>query len=285
MGNSKALFAVGTTALTAVGTFVACGSDKAKTPDAPVHVIDAVPDSPKPVDAPPDASPYDFTCYGGTLPGSAADPITIAGTTESLSQSGATPVGSAAVGIYKTGTAAPVDSLTSAANGTFTSANITTGGVPFDGYIKAKADNYRVSYLYPSNPAVASIANLPVPLISVASFSQLNSFLQQNDMTNGVLFLTATDCNNMPLTGANVTVKQNGADVGTITDLGQLSGQAQLNGIFIVSNVPDGATDVSATFGSMTFPTHTVVAHKQEPAGSGSGQVGTLTITVVRPGP
>ena len=70
MGNKKAIFAVGTTALTALGTFVACGSDKAK-PDAP---IDSKPIDSRPIDAPPDASPYDFTCYGGTAPGSAADP-------------------------------------------------------------------------------------------------------------------------------------------------------------------------------------------------------------------
>lgn len=286
MGNTKAFFAISTTTLTAIGTFVACGSDKAKSPDAAVHQQDAPVDT-KAIDAAVDASPYDFTCYGMANPGSAADPITIGGKTESLGQSGATAVASAAVGIYANGSAAPIDSLTSGSDGTFTSGNIATGGTPFAGYIKAKASSYRVSYLYPPNPVVASIAALPIPLISEATFSQLNMFLNQNDTNNGAMFLTVTDCNNVPISGANVIVTQNGSNAGEVTDLGQLFGQAQLNGIFIVANVPDGSADVSGTFGSMTFPTHTVVAHRQEPSGSGSGsgEVGTFTLTTVRPGP
>ena len=285
MGNKKALFAVGTTALTALGTFVACGSDKAKPDAAVVHDSPVQHDAP--ADAAPDASPYDFTCYGGSAAGSAAASITISGTTESLGQSGASAVGSAAVAIYKTGTVNPVDSLTSGSDGAFTSGTIDTGGTPFDGYVKAKHTTYRVSYLYPPNPVVASITGVPVPMIAKASFDQLNTFLNQDDTTNGALFLTVTDCANMPLSGADLTFTQNGSDAGTITDLGQLSGMSQLAGIFIVANVADGPVDVSAKYGSMTFPMHTLVAHKQERVGSGSDQEiqGTLTLTAVRPGP
>jgi len=233
-----------------------------------------------PADAGPDASPYDFTCFGMANPTTAADPITIAGTTESLGQGGASAVGSAAVAIYKSGVVAPLDSLTSGSDGTFTSGNIVTAGVPFDGYVKSSHVDYRVSYLYPPTPVAASLTGVPVAMISVASFTQLNQLLQQNDTANGALFLTVTDCNNMPLAGSTLT-----ATHGTVTDLGSL--QSQLAGIFIVSNVPDGSVDVTASFGSMTFPTRTLVAHKEERVGSGSGQQtnGTLTITAVRPGP
>ncbi len=286
MGNKKAIFAVGTTALTALGTFVACGSDKAK-PDAPVQ-HDAPIDS-KPIDAAPDASPYDFTCYGGSGATTAADPVKIGGTTESFGMSGATPVGSAGVEIYKIGTAAPVDSLQSGSDGTFTSADITTGGVPLDGFIRASHDTFRISYMYPPNPIAATVAGVPVPMISEALFGMLSLLgIQQNDTNNGVLLATVTDCANMPINGATLKVQQSGSDVGDQHDLGQVNSAAA--GIIIVANVPDGATEVSATFGSMTFPTHTVVAHKHEALGSGAGSgsnalVGTLTLTTVRPGP
>jgi hypothetical protein len=49
-----------------------------------------------------------------------------------------------------------------------------------------------------------------------------------------------------------------------------------------VLNVPDGATEVSASYNGMTFPTHTVVAHKKP---NGGGAMGTITATAVPPGP
>src|SRR3569623_1675055 len=99
MGNKKALFAVGTTALTALGTFVACGSDKAKPDAAVVHDSPAQHDAP--ADAAPDASPYDFPCYGGSASGSAMDPLTVGGTTESFGQGGGSADGGVAVDVYK----------------------------------------------------------------------------------------------------------------------------------------------------------------------------------------
>jgi len=290
MGNKKALFAVGTTALTALGTFVACGSDKAKPDAAVVHDSPAQHDAP--ADAAPDASPYDFTCYGGSASGSAMDPITVGGTTESFGQGGGSAVGGVAVDVYKNGVAAPVSSATSGSDGTFTAAPpIITAGTPFAGYIKAKlAPTYRVSYLYPPTPVTASIAGLPIPMIAQTTWDLLKQFVPgftQDDTVDGALLITVTDCANMPINGATLKVQQNGSDVGDVHDLGQL--QSQAAGIIIVSNVPDGATDVSATFGSMTFPTHTVLAHKEETVGgTGSGanaKIGTLTLTAVRPGP
>lgn len=276
MGNLKACFIVSTIAL------AACGSDKA-APDAPVVIHDSpTADTPPPVDAPPDAPAYDFTCFGMPNPTTAADPITIGGTTETLSQSGVQTLANVAVGIYKSGVVAPVDSQTSSAQGTFTSGNIVTAGMPFDGYIKATLATYRTSYLYPPNPATANVAGVPVILFSSATFDQLASLTgnTQDDTNNGVLFLTTTDCANKPIDGATLSVKQGGQDVGMQFDLGAVSSQAA--GLIVVFNVPDGATDVSASYNNMTFPARSVLAHKKP---NGQGAVGTITLTAVRPGP
>ncbi|MBV8762186.1 MAG: hypothetical protein JO257_33150, partial [Deltaproteobacteria bacterium] len=185
----------------------ACGSDKAKTPDAPIHVIDAPIDTPAHVvDAPPDAPAYDFSCFGMANPTTAADPITISGTTETLTMSGVQTVPNVAVDIYKSGVAAPLDSKTSDAQGAFTSGNIVTAGVPFDGYIKAAVATYRTSYLYPPNPAVASVTGVPVVMLSTQNFALLSQFAgaTQDDTNNGVLLLTVTDCANKPINGATL---------------------------------------------------------------------------------
>ncbi len=276
MGKMKSCFIVATLAL------AACGSDKA-APDAQVVLIDSpMVDTPPPVDAAPDAPAYDFSCFGQPNPTTADDPITVAGTTETLSQSGLMTLSGVTVQIFKSGVAVAVDTQTSDANGNFTSGNIVTAGMPFDGYIKGSLASYRTSFLYPPTPPTASVTGVPVPLFSTQNFDLLAGFAQatQDDTNNGALFLTVTDCANTPIDGATISVQQGGQDVGTQYDLGQLSQQAQ--GIIIVFNVPDGATDLSATYGSMTFPVHTVLAHKKP---NGMNTVGTLTLTTVRPGP
>lgn len=278
MGNLKSCFIVATLSLAA-----ACGSDKAK-PDAPIVIIDSpMIDTPTtPIDAPPDAPAYDFSCFGQPDPTTAADPITLSGTTRTLSMSGAMTVDAVDVGIFKTGTANAVDTQTSDANGNFTSGNITTGGVPFNGYIKGAKTGYRTSYLYPPTPAVASLTMVPVILFTDALLGQLAQFAQvtQDDTANGLLFLTVTDCSNMPIQGATLSIQQGGQSVGTEFDLGALAQQAA--GVIVVFNVPDGATDITGSYGGMNFPVHTVVAHKK---GNGANAVGTVTITTVRPGP
>lgn len=278
MGNLKACFIVATVAL------AACGSDKAATVDAPVVIHDSPVDT-KLIDAAPDAAPVgDFTCFGMPNPTTAADPITLAGTTDSLGQGGIQPLPGVKVQVFKSGVVAALDTQTSDAQGAFTSGNIVTAGMPFDGYLEGSLATYRTSYLYPPNPATASIAGLPVPMITDQTFQALSGFAgsTQDDANNGAFLLTVTDCSNTPLNGATISLKQGGQDVTGATqfDLGQLSSQAA--GIIAVFNVPDGATDISATYNNMTFPTHTVLAHKKP---NGQGAVGTLTLTTVRPGP
>lgn len=275
---SLSLFALGV---------AACGSDNKGTADAGKTFMDAPPkvfmDAPPKVymDAPP--VNYDFTCFGMPAPTTAADPITIAGTTDEFSMNGGTPLGSVVVETYKVGTATAVDTKTSDATaGTFTTGNIVTGGVPLDGYIKASFAAYRTTYLYPPNKIIASLTGVPVPLISDANFNQLNQFINQMDANNGLLFVTVTDCANTPINGAALTAKQNNANAGSVLDLGALSGQAALAGLYFVSNVPDGDTTIAASYNNMTFPSRVVAAHKK-PADNNAE--GTMTATILRPGP
>jgi hypothetical protein len=105
----------------------------------------------------------------------------------------------------------------------------------------------------------------------------------QDDTANGALTVAVTDCsltNPMPIDGATLKVQQGGQDVGTVFDLGALAAQAA--GTFFVFNVPDGPTQLIVSFDNMTFPTRTVVAHKKP---MGMNTEGTLTATIVRPGP
>jgi hypothetical protein len=256
----------------------ACGSDNKNTPDAHIVVPDAAPDAKVFMDAPPPT--YDFSCYQQVEPTTAADPVTVAGTTDTVSQAGLAAIGGVTVDFFKTGTATSLGTVVSdAVAGTFTSGNLATGAVPLDAYVRATLATYRTTYLYPPNKVVANLANVPVPMISTSTFALLQSLAQvtQDDNNNGALFVAVTDCALMPIDGATLSVKQGATEVGTQFDLGAVAAQAA--GSFVVLNVPDGATDISATYNNMTFPAHTVMAHKKV------ANTGSLTASAVRPGP
>lgn len=264
--------------LIVVGT-AACGSDNKNSADAHIVVPDSQPiDAAKVfLDAPPPS--YDFSCFGQPAPTTATDPITISGITSEISLSGTTATDAVSVSFYKTGTATALSTVASAGGGLFASGNLVTGGVPLDAYIVASLAQARTTYLYPPNPAKQSLANVPVPIITAATFTQLTGLVmvQQNDATNGALIAIVSDCAQKPITGATIAVKQGSADVGTVFDLGSLSAMAA--GTFFVFNVPDGSTTITAKYGTMTFPVRTVLAHKI------ADGAGSITATEVLPGP
>jgi hypothetical protein len=172
--------------------------------------------------------------------------------------------------------------------GAFTLGPITTGGDAID-YVKAldlaAMPTYRTTYLYPQFPLGASFDGLPAVLISESTIGLLAQIgaPDQDDSANGVLAVIVNDCSTtMPkgIDGATLTVKQNGADVGYIVDLGQLA--SQFAGTFFIVNVPDGPTEVTASYDGKTFPSRTVVAHKKP---MGNGAIGTVTFTIASPGP
>ncbi|MDB4954993.1 MAG: hypothetical protein JWO36_2562 [Myxococcales bacterium] len=269
----------------AIGALAACGSNNnpvtvdAKDIDAPRQI-----DAKIFMDAPPPM--YDLTCFGVTPPTTADATVTVSGTTETFNQSGMLQaVTSVVLDTYKTGVVAPLNSVTSSAtDGTFTTGTLVTGGTPLDAYAKTTKTGYRTTFLYPPSPITKSLTMVPVPIISTALWTFAASALPppaQDDTNNGVLFVTVADCALTPITsGATLSVKQNNANVGQINDLGALLPAAA--GIYLVTNVPDGATSISAVYNGMNFPAHTVLAHKQP---NGMNTVGTLTVSAVKPGP
>jgi hypothetical protein len=278
MGNLRACFAVALLAL------AACGSDHAKV-DASIVIIDSpTPDAKVWMDAPPGPN-YDLTCLGSAAPTTAADPITVAGQTATLTMSGTSPVPMVDVAVFKTGTANALASVTSDGGGVFTTGNIATGGVPIDGYVRGMEPTYRSSYIYPPSVVDMSLTGVPVLLVSNQAFGFLANLagVTQDDDNNGVLLVQVGDCTTpmtQPIDGATVQVQQNGTDVGTIFDLGALAAQAA--GTFFVFNVPDGATQVLVSFNSMNFPTHTVAVHKKPTMGA--NPEATVTVLAARPG-
>jgi len=270
-----------------LATLAACGSDNgAKKPDAPNPdaAIDAKVFNDAPVDAPPN---YDFSCLGSAA-GSAADPVTVSGTTETINSSfnGIMTVGGAQVDTCPSssltcpngGTGARLDRVTSdATTGVFTTGNLTTGGTALDVYLKATATGYRLTYLYPPNPLTASIpptnGGAPVFMLTPGQFSglQLISGVTATSGT-GTLLVAVVDCQNNPIQGATVTVKQGGVDVGT-----QYT-SSMLMGAVAVFNVPAdtaaGGTVIGASYLSHTFPDHPV-----------SSFADSDIATAIRPGP
>jgi hypothetical protein len=272
-----------------VVALAACGSSDKKPIDALIIVPDVAIDAKVFNDAPIDAPPMlDFSCLGVTPPTTATDPVTVSGTTQTYSQSGASPVVSVTINSYKSSApATSIDQVTSnATTGDFTTGNLDVGNtaMPVDGFLKATKATYRTSYLFPAYPLAAAVTMIPVFLVDDTTFglitSQLVFNVTQDDTANGVIVAAVTDCANNPISGATLKVQQSAADVGDQHDLSTLSAQAA--GVFIVFNVPDGATQVWATYNNMTFPTHTVLAHKKP---TGSGAEGTITLSFVRPGP
>ena len=265
----------------------ACGNNKSnnKTPDA--KPIDAAIDAKVFMDAAIDAPPmYDFSCFGKTPGTTATDPVTIAGTTQTLTMNGPQAVAAVAVDSFKASNPnVSIDTQTSDANGLFTTGNLDPGntGMAVDGFLRAQKATLRSTFLYPPFPLTASLTSVPVLMLSDTTFTliaQTGFQVTQDDTQNGAFFLVVTDCSRTPIVGATLTVQQAGANVGTIEDLGALAAQAK--GTFLVFNVPDGATQVAASFMGMTFPTHTILAHKKP---NGAQAEGTLTVTQIPPGP
>ncbi len=265
----RILHACAYVALTAFA--VACGGGSDAKPDAPPIVI---PDAPMPdafVPPMPDAQQFDFTCLGNSAPTTAPATVAISGSVNDINTSMMiVPVADAAVKAFKNGSPdLQIGSTTSDSAGAWSLPAVPTGTIPVDGYVEAKKATHRTVRLYPPSPISEDIPNAPVLLISDSTFSLLVQFTgnTQSD-ANGTVGLAVVDCANTPIGGATVTVKQNGADVGTIFDASQLQ-----DGAFLVFDVPPGDTVVSASFMGMTFRAHNVTTLAK-----------TTSTTIVKPG-
>ncbi len=265
----------------ATSAVVACGSDSASTSDAKAIDAKAI-DAKVFLDAAGSGSGsgsanYDFTCFGHTAPATAAASITLSGTSDEFKLSALTPLPSVTVETYKAGNATAVNTVTSdATTGAFATGTLDTGALPYSAYLRALKSAFRTTYVYLPNPAIANLSQIPVPLLSNATFMQVEAALQvhQDDANKGVLLLAIADCTLKPIAGATATAHQGSTNI-ALTDLSMF-----LPGTFAALNVPDGEVTVGGSYGSMTFPTVTIRAYKA-PAASGEG---TITSTAVVPG-
>jgi hypothetical protein len=156
-------------------------------------------------------------------------------------------------------------------------------------YDDAPPPSYRTTFVYPPYPLAASTTGVETLIVSPSTFSELEGIaggVTQDDTTNGVVFAAVTDCENTPLGSATLSVTtttDTTTQVGTQFNLGSLASQAA--GLFVVFNVPAGAIDIGATDGSGddSHTLHTVQAIAY--ANGGGVTNGSLTTTIVRPGP
>lgn len=272
--------------------FVACGDDSNsddttdqttdndadETDNTDMVMIDAAPPD-APIDAPPvliDAAPIDDTCADNPAPTTAPATIVLSGTAQEVSLGGSNNVADATIEAVSVSNDQPVATTTSGAGGAF-SLSVPTGGTPLDGYARISKTGFRRTAVYPPAPLAASFEGLPAPMVTPATFANLELFagVEQNDETNGALLVLVTDCAGNPVNGAVVTATQNGAAVGTLLDLSDAQ-----PGAYAFFNVPAGVTNVGATYNGQTFRAHDVKAF----ANSAAAPDGTLTATLIQPG-
>lgn len=268
----------------------ACGSDNKGTADATVVVpqdAKAFMDAPPKVfmDAPPPT--FDFTCEGNTAPTTVAATVTVSGVVTQIDIQGTTPSittldgatldGCKAGAANCTGANQYGTEVTSAGGGAFSIGPITTGGASLDAFVTMTKTGDRDARVYPASPVVADLANVPVLTFTNMAFTELDMFLQLGQQAqNGTLAIYVTDCANTPISDSSkitLSVKQGGNAVPNTktVDVGMLSSMAA--GIFIVSNVPPGDTEIGATYLTHTLRAHTI------------GVIAATTSeTVVRPG-
>lgn len=271
MGNLRTVMSIGLLSL------AACGSDGADKPDAPKAIdaaVDAIPDSP-----PIDGTSYDLSCLNNQAPTTIAATVTISGTAQEVVIQGGAPaiVANAGVSIKacKGDCVGPNDlgTTTSAlTTGAYTTGALTTAGVALDGYLDATKTGDRRTLVFPPSPLAQSQTGVPLLMFSTAAFGALSIAGITQAPTKGMLGVVVTDCMNMPITGAVVTVTQNGMPAGDAPfDIGALAAQAA--GTWLVPNVPVGDTTVTAKYNNMNFRAHVV-----------SSVAGATTTTGVRPG-
>jgi len=206
MGNLRTVMSI------ALLSLAACGDDGGSAkPDAPlIHLdaaIDAIPDSPPPIDAPN----YDFTCLNNTAPTTIAATVTVSGLAQEVVIAGTAPSIQPNVGVTIKAckgdcmNANLLGTSTSGAGGAYTTAALTTGGTALDGYLDATKTGDRRTLVYPPSPLAQSQSNVPVLQFSNGAIQALQLAGINQDPNKGIIGIVVTDCANMPIDGATVT--------------------------------------------------------------------------------
>jgi hypothetical protein len=252
----------------AVLILAACGSSPAK-PDAaadvprpPDAMIDAM------VDADPDAP--DLSCLAMPPPATAPDPLPVEGKLFVIDHYEVTPLAGAIVTVARKSDGAPLGTVTTADDGSF-STSIASGGAPVAAVLTTAASGFRPTRVDPGDP----LSGGENALMVVASDAEVARWhADANAAGDDALIIVATDCARKAIPGATLAVTPAPAAITYYDDTAkrwdpQLT--ASTNGFVLVTGA---ATSVSATArsGATTLPSHPVAAPS-----------GTLTVAVVTP--
>lgn len=269
MGNFRTVMSIGLLSLAACGDDGGTATiDAAKPIDA---AVDAIPDSP-PADAAPN---YDFTCLNNAPPANVAATVTVSGTAQEVVIQGMAPAVVANVGVAIKAckgdclNANNLGTTTSGAAGAYATAPLSTGGVALEGYLDATKNGDRRTLVYPPSPLAQNQSNVPVLQFSNGAMLALTALGITQDANKGMIGIVVTDCANMPIEGATVTVTPAGD---APLDLGALA-QGMAPGTWLVTNAPAGDATIAATYGGMTLRSHVI-----------KSVAGATTTTGIRPG-
>lgn len=244
----------------------ACGDDSGgSTPQDASS--DSQPIDMRVIDMPPEVT-YDYSCPT-TPPTTISPTVTVSGVAQQLSGSTAGAATGVVVAAYRINTSG--DQLldtqpATQSDGEFATAQIATNGTALNGYLKGTKASYWTTYLYPSSPLAQSLSNVPMIMINDANvdFAELLAHVDQT-AGNGIIGVALTDCAQPPaqIPDATIEVYSGGTRVGDATvDIGHvLSTVPDVQGLYLVTNVPPGPVTVKATYYGHTFLENDVVSY------------------------
>lgn len=256
----------------------ACGDDGGSTGDggdidAPGSTIDAA-DMP---DGPPGA----YGCVGDPHPTTAPPTINISGIAESIDQDGTNPLADVVVTARSSADTELATDTSAATTGEYALA-VTTGDTPLDGFLRGEIAGYKTTYIYPPAPISGDFANIPVLMVSNATYALISfvaNIMPVQGTDEGLVGILVVDCTGTPVAGATVTVS--GADPAYVrypqgsSVPEDNSGATDTSGIALVFKVPPGAAVmVDASTPDHQFEEHTI-----------NVRADSITTTVVAPGP
>lgn len=198
------------------------------------------------------------------------DTITLTGVASEIKVEGTTPVAGAIVEAHRETEAIAMATATTDAAGAY-ALTLDTDGVAIDGYLLAKADGYKDTYLYPAGPFSAD-ARASMLLLTDSTFDLAGTLAQvAQEPAKGWIGVMAVDADGNPVAG--VTIKTTPAGTVRYGAGGYPSATATVtdaDGRAYVFNVPAGKVTIGAMKAGMKFQAHAVTAR--------AGQVTTTLI-------
>jgi hypothetical protein len=193
--------------------------------------------------------------------------IKVSGVASEIGIGGRTPVANVTIEAYRNGAEpAVVASATTDAAGKYT-VTIATNGVALDGYLLAKHNPHKNTYLYPPGPLAADTDTATVLLLTTSTFDTAGALAQvSQEPGKGWIGIIVVDAANNPIEGATISsspagvVRYNGAN-GLPSRTATATGA---DGVGYVFNVAAGTVMVSANKAGSTFHAHDILARADQ---------------------